>query len=106
MHQYGHTIYQTKHNLSGKDLIYIWNLSDQLSGRYCPETGRDWKKPAKNRLFLELFATFHTLSDTVFILNFKRRYTLMKYTLLVSFRKFGLNYVGQLYGKGAKNEQK
>ena len=67
MHQYGHTIYQTKHNLSGKDLIYKGNFSDQLSGRYCPKTGHDWKKPAKNGLLLEVFGTFDPLPDTVFI---------------------------------------
>ena len=39
MHQYGHAIYQSKHNLSGKDYFAKRNLSEQLSGRYCPETG-------------------------------------------------------------------
>ena len=46
-----HIIYGWKRNLSSSVAIYISNLSDQLSGRYCPETGHDWKKPAKISLF-------------------------------------------------------
>ena len=33
-------------------------MSDQLSGRYWPESGHDWKKPAKNSLFLEDLTPF------------------------------------------------
>ena len=46
---------------------------DQRFGHYCPETGHGWKKPAKIGLFLEVFGMFNSLSDTVFIQNFKRR---------------------------------
>ena len=73
MHQYGHTIYQTKHNLTGKDLIYKKNLSAQLSGRYFPEIGHDWKNPAKNSLFLEIFGKFDPFPDKVSIQNFQPR---------------------------------
>ena len=62
-----HIIYGSKQNLSRSVQIYISNLSDQLSGRYCPETGHDWKKPAKNGIFSEVFGIFDTLSDKVAI---------------------------------------
>ena len=68
-----HIIYGWKRNLSSNVQIYISNLSDQLSGRYWPESGHDWKTPAKIGLFLEVFVKFHTLPYTVFIPNFKRR---------------------------------
>ena len=67
MTQYGHTVYQTKQNLPGKDYIYFSSRSDQLSGRYTPETGRDCKKTDKNGQFLEVFAKFDTLPNGVFI---------------------------------------
>ena len=53
--------------------MYVSNLSEEVSGRYCPATGHDWRKPAKIGLFLEVFVKFHTLPYTVFIPNFKRR---------------------------------
>ena len=62
-----HIIYGWKRNLSSNVQIYFSNLSDQLSGRYCPETGHDWKNPAKNGIFSEVFRIFDTLSDTVAI---------------------------------------
>ena len=48
-------------------------MSDQPSGRYWPETGHDWKKPAKNALFLQVFGIFDALPYSLFIPNFKRR---------------------------------
>ena len=62
-----HIIYGWKRNLSSNVQIYISNLSDQLSGRYWPESGHDWKKPAKNGIFSEVFGIFDTLSDPVAI---------------------------------------
>ena len=73
MNQCGDIIYQSKRNLSGKDNFVKRNLSGQVSGRYCPETGHDWKKPAKNGLFLEVSGKCYTHPYGVSILNFKRR---------------------------------
>ena len=73
IHQYGRIIYQSKQNLSGKDYFVKRNLFGEVSGRYCPETGHDWKKTAKNGLFLEVFGIFDPLPDKPFIPNFKRR---------------------------------
>ena len=53
--------------------MYVSNLSGEVSGRYWPESGQDWKNPAKNGLFLEVFAKFHTLPYMVLTPNFKRR---------------------------------
>ena len=63
---------------------------DQPSGRYWPETGHHWKKTAKKGLFLEVFGTFDTLSDKLCNQNVKGKKKVMRYTLLVSFRIFGL----------------
>ena len=65
--------YRLLGNLSGQVEFMFFYLSGQLSGRYCPETGQDWKKPAKIGLFLEVFANIHTVLYGVFIPNFKRR---------------------------------
>ena len=54
-------------NLCCSVFILEKNLSAQLSGRYWPESGHDWKKPAKNGLFLEVFGIFNALPDEVFI---------------------------------------
>ena len=68
MSKYRHIIYGSKQNLSGKDVIYISSPPDQLSGRYCPETGLRWKKMMKNRHFFKNLSTF-PMSDRLEMLN-------------------------------------
>ena len=48
------------------------------------------EKGGQNGLFLEVFGKFDPLPERVFNPNFKRRQKVMRYTLLGSFRKFGL----------------
>ena len=63
---------------------YMGNLQQQVEfmcffsvrhyfGHQTVRNGVRWKKTAKNGLFLEVFRTFDTLTDTVFNPNFKRR---------------------------------
>ena len=61
--KYQHIIYRWKRNLSGKDNIYIWNPSDEPSGRYDVKTGQSWKKMIKNRHFSVVFEIFKDLPD-------------------------------------------
>ena len=50
-----HIIYGKKQNLLRMVLVHIRNPSDQPSGRYWPESGRNWKKSFKNALFFKVF---------------------------------------------------
>ena len=58
-------IYGKKQNLSRSVLVDIRNLSDQPSGRYWPESGRNSEKTFKNGLFFNVFGLFDILCDVV-----------------------------------------
>ena len=72
LHEYRHIIYQSTQNLSVSNRFVITTPPDQPSGRYWPESGRNWEKTLKNDLFFKVFGKFIILPYILWYRNFKR----------------------------------
>ena len=59
-------IYRWIQNLSGRVFIIISNPSNLFYGRYCPETGHDWKKRPKMAGFWNICHTYRYIIQSKF----------------------------------------
>ena len=66
-------IYRWKHTRPERVLNYIWTFSDHPSGRYWPETGRDWRKNVQNGLFFEVLVEIKCVNGQISTRYFNAR---------------------------------